>query len=330
MLEDLGLDPEAEAVYRFMLTHRDLGLVQIAKGLGWPEACVEDALNRLADLMLLRRSREAPSKLAPVHPELGLQALLQRQQAQLLERQQRLAESQAATAQLIADYTAAYRRSISRDAFLLEGMDSIQNRLEQLAQRTRSVCLSFMPGGGQSLESLAASKPLDELMMRRGVKVQTVYLDSVRNHMPTYNYACWLTEHGGEVRTTPTLPLRMVLFDRQTALLPADPENTRMGAVQISFSAVIVALTVLFEQVWENGVVLAGKPPQVEEGDLTSQEAELLRLLARGLTDEAAARRLGVSLRTERRMVASLMQRLGARSRFQAAILATRSQWIPQ
>jgi DNA-binding CsgD family transcriptional regulator len=328
LLEGLGLDPEAEAVYRFMLTHRDWGLAQIANGLGWSEACVGEALNRLADLMLLRRSREAPSKLAPVHPELGLQALLQRQQAQLLERQQRLAEIQAAAAQLIADYTAAYGRSISQDAYWLEGMDSIQTRLEELAHRTRTVCMSFMPGGGQSPESLAASKPLDELMMGRGVKVLTVYLDSVRNHLPTYNYACWLGEHGGEVRTTPTLPLRMVLFDQETALLPADPENTRKGAIQVNFSAVVLALTVLFERVWESGVVLGGGETQEAEGGLTSQERELLRLLSRGLTDEAAARRLGVSLRTERRMIAGIMQRLGARSRFQAAFWATRRHWI--
>ncbi len=330
MFEDLGLDPEAEGVYRFMLTHRDWGVAQIAKGLGWSEACVEEALNRLADLMLLRRSREAPSRLAPVHPELGLQALLQRQEAQLLKQQQRLAESQAATAELIAEYTGLYSRNINQDVYWLEGMDSVQNRLEELAERTRSVCMSFMPGGGQSPESLAASKPLDELMLQRGVKVLTVYLDSMRNHLPTYNYACWLSAHGGEVRTTPTLPLRMVLFDREAALLPVNPEHTRKGAVQVNFPAVILALTVLFKQTWESGAVLGGGETPQAADDLTSQERELLRLLSQGLTDAAAAHRLGVSLRTERRMIAGVMQRLDARSRFQAAFRAAQRDWIPE
>jgi DNA-binding CsgD family transcriptional regulator/sugar-specific transcriptional regulator TrmB len=326
LLEDLGLDPEAEAVYRFMLTHRDWGVKEIAKSLHCSEPQLGEALNRLADLMLLRRSRDAPSELAPVHPELALQALLQRQQAKLLERQQRLAESQAATAQLIAEYTEA-RGGISSRAEWLEGLDSVQSRLEELALRAESVCMSFMPGGGQSAESLAASKPLDELMLRRGVGVLTMYVDSVRNDTATLNYARWLTELGGEVRTTPTLPLRMVLFDRKVALVPADLENTRNGALQISFPAVILALAVLFEQFWESGVALGDESHHSDE-ELTGQERELLRMLARGLTDEAAARDLGVSLRTERRMIANMMRRLGARSRFQAAVKAIQRRWL--
>ncbi|WP_238430957.1 LuxR C-terminal-related transcriptional regulator [Frankia nepalensis] len=57
-------------------------------------------------------------------------------------------------------------------------------------------------------------------------------------------------------------------------------------------------------------------------------ELLLLRLLADGAKDEAAARSLGVSVRTVRRMVADLMRRLDARSRFQAGILAKHRGWL--
>lgn len=53
---------------------------------------------------------------------------------------------------------------------------------------------------------------------------------------------------------------------------------------------------------------------------LSDREVELIMLLQVGYTDDAAARRLGVSPRTVRRMTADLMQRLGARSRFEAGI----------
>lgn len=327
LLEELGLDPQAEAVYRHMLIHQGRGVADIAQSLGWPESCVGEALNRLADLMLLRGSRDVPGKLRPVHPELALQALLQRQQASVLQRQQRLAESQAATSQLIADYAAATRVGAFGGTELLQGMDAIEARLEGLAQRATSVCMSFMPGGGQSKESLAASKPLDEMMLCRGVKVFTVYLDSVRNDTASLDYTRWLTQHGGWVRTTPTLPLRMVLFDHAVALVPGDPDNTRSGAVQLTFPAIIRALVALFEQVWESGVALGDESRHNDE-DLTGQERELLRLLSRGLTDEVAARSLGVSLRTERRMIASIMRRLGARSRFEAALRASQRRWV--
>ncbi|WP_045875299.1 LuxR C-terminal-related transcriptional regulator [Pseudofrankia sp. DC12] len=64
------------------------------------------------------------------------------------------------------------------------------------------------------------------------------------------------------------------------------------------------------------------------EQALSAAELLLLALLADGLKDEAVARALGVSVRTVRRMVAELMHRLDARSRFQAALLAQRKGWL--
>jgi DNA-binding NarL/FixJ family response regulator len=60
----------------------------------------------------------------------------------------------------------------------------------------------------------------------------------------------------------------------------------------------------------------------------TELERKLLDLLAQGLTDEAVAKRLGVSVRTERRMIASLMRRLQASGRFEAGVKAAQYNWI--
>jgi DNA-binding CsgD family transcriptional regulator/sugar-specific transcriptional regulator TrmB len=327
VLEELGLDSRAEAVYRLMLAHRDWGVREIAVNLRTSESEVRELLSRLADLTLLRRSLDAPEQMRPVNPEVGLQVLLERQHAVLLERQQRLAETKAAVSQLIADYASEPRAGSYDGAEQLDGMDAIQSRLEKLARSAESVCLSFMPGGGQSPESLAASKPLDGHMLRRGIPVLTVYLSSVRNDPATLGYARWLTEQGGEVRTAPTLPLRMVLFDYAVALVPMDLGNTRRGAVQLTVPGAIAALVALFEQVWQTAMPLGDESKRADE-DLTSQERELLRLLSQGLTDEVAARELGISLRTERRMMAILMQRLGARSRFEAGMRASERKWL--
>ncbi|MFJ9890384.1 LuxR C-terminal-related transcriptional regulator [Streptomyces sp. NPDC091287] len=51
---------------------------------------------------------------------------------------------------------------------------------------------------------------------------------------------------------------------------------------------------------------------------LDERDRTVLELLRAGLTDEQAARRLGVSTRTYRRRVAILLRRLSAKSRFQA------------
>ncbi|MDP9611903.1 MULTISPECIES: LuxR C-terminal-related transcriptional regulator [Streptomyces] len=46
------------------------------------------------------------------------------------------------------------------------------------------------------------------------------------------------------------------------------------------------------------------------------------------LTDSAVARQLGMSDRTVRRVVAQLMERLGAQSRFEAGVRAVERGWI--
>ncbi|UBU19177.1 helix-turn-helix domain-containing protein [Nonomuraea gerenzanensis] len=57
---------------------------------------------------------------------------------------------------------------------------------------------------------------------------------------------------------------------------------------------------------------------------ISAREWQVLQLLAQGCTDEMVARNLDVSLRTVRRVTADLMNRLGARSRFQAGLKASR------
>jgi DNA-binding NarL/FixJ family response regulator len=59
------------------------------------------------------------------------------------------------------------------------------------------------------------------------------------------------------------------------------------------------------------------RPPALDD-----QGLQILRMLGAGLKDEAAARSLGLSLRTYRRRVAELMASLGAESRFQAGLRA--------
>ncbi|WP_129308554.1 helix-turn-helix transcriptional regulator [Streptomyces sp. L2] len=308
-----------------MLTHQDWGVTEIACHLSRSETEVREALDQLAELNLLRRSLRAPGGVRPVSPNLGFQLLLQRQQAELLAQQQQFAESQAAISKLLDEYS-ELRTGERHGVEYLKGIDAIQARLEELAHRSTSECLSFMPGGAQSAASLEASRPLDADLMRRGVRMLTVYLDSVRNDPATVEYAYWLHDNGGEVRTVPALPLRMVLFDREVALLPIDPDNTKKGAVQLTGPGVMSALAALFEQVWECAAPI-GSSRDRDEAGLTAQEREVLRQLTSGATDEIAAKKLGIGLRTERRIVSELMGRLGARSRFEAGVLAARAGW---
>ncbi|GAA1520347.1 helix-turn-helix domain-containing protein [Nocardioides humi] len=81
------------------------------------------------------------------------------------------------------------------------------------------------------------------------------------------------------------------------------PENT----IAIRTPPVVAAIGLLFDELWATSHAwLADDEPW----------ADVLGLLARGLTDDAVARTLGITARTVRRRVSEAMAELGASSRF--------------
>ncbi|WP_441249850.1 helix-turn-helix domain-containing protein [Kitasatospora sp. McL0602] len=328
MLQALGLTPSSEAVYRAMLSDPLGGVADLSDRLGLPEPAVRDALDDLADMRLLRASRENPDGLRPVSPELGLELILRRQEDELIQRQHQLALSKAAAARAVAEYADLRPNTAVDGAERLVGLDAIQAKLEVLAREVSRECLSVMPGGAQSRASLDASRPLDTDAMNRQVSLLTLYQDSARNDTDTHAYARWMTEHGGLVRTCPTLPPRLLVFDREVAVVPIDPANTRLGALCTREPGIVATLVALFEQTWAAAVPLGADRQQDAATGLTPGELELLTLLSGGLTDEAAGKRLGISLRTVRRQMAALMERLGATSRFEAGLKAAQRGWL--
>jgi DNA-binding CsgD family transcriptional regulator len=327
MLEALGVTLDAEKVYRSMLEDPRIGVAGIAEHLQWPGERVRGALDELAKLSLLRPSWDDPGGLRLVSPEVGLSSLLARQEAELLERQREIAESRAAVAAVVADYADLRPSRQHSEIEQLIGLDAVRAWIEETAHAGLGEVMTFEPGGAQSAKNLEASKPLDREALERGTVIRSIYLDSVRNHAPTIDYMRWLVDLGGQVRTVATLPLRMIIFDRRMALIPVNPEHSAVGAVVQRGPGMVAALCALFEQTWQAANPV-GADKQPDNDGLTSQERGIITLLAQGYTDEVIARKLGVSVRTSRRITAELTARLGARSRFQAGARAVERGWI--
>lgn len=328
MLTALGLDAAAEAVYRAMLARPDDGVAALSEHLGLAQSQVRGALDTLSELALVRASYDHAGLLRAVPPELGMELLMARQQADLAARQQRIEASRAAAAQLIAECADLRPQAPSPGVEQLLGLDQIRDRLASLTRELSSEVMTFAAGGAQSQEAIDAAKPLNEELLARGIRMRTVYLDSIRNHQPTVDYLTWLTERGGEVRTVAALPCRMIITDRSRAVIPVSTDDTAAGAVVLNGQGTITALCALFESTWATAQPLGPRPVRDDKG-LTGQEATTLQLLADGLTDEAIAKRLGVSPRTARRIATDLMERLNARSRFQAGARAVQRGWLP-
>jgi DNA-binding CsgD family transcriptional regulator/sugar-specific transcriptional regulator TrmB len=327
MVEVPGLTPVAQAVYQAMLERPGSTAADLVAILGVPDDQVRAALDELTELTLLRPSTRQPGVLRPVDPQVGLALLLRQQEQDLATRAQELAANKAAAAKLMADYNRAVRASTGAGEYLTSP-DAISARLEVLARNAADEFLLVLPGGAQPQASLDAWRPLHADTLARDLRVLVLLQDSVRGDLVTLGYARWLTERDGEVRTGVQIPPWMMIFDRRRAVVPSDPEDRAAGVMVTREHAVLAALYVIFQQSWDVAIPLGQDRAVDPSSGLTPMEKELLLLLAGGMTDESAAKRLGVSLRTIRRMMASLMERLDAASRFQAGLKAAQRGWL--
>jgi DNA-binding CsgD family transcriptional regulator len=282
---------------------------------------VRATLDELSSLALLRTSPAHPRTLQPVAPDVGLESLLARQQADLVARQHQLESSRAALAMLATEYMELQPRGEQTMVEELAGAQEVRARLKTLATRAHSELAALVPDPVQRPRTLAAA------VLERGVRIRMVYLNSIRNDPASIAYTDWLAAGGAQIRTAPTIPLRLIIVDRTTALVPRDPDDGSAGATVLSGSGTVSAIYALFEQTWAAANPLGSSIPQDPQG-LDPQEREVLRMLANGETDEHIARRLGVSTRTVGRKASDLMRRLGTRSRFQMGVRASELGWL--
>jgi DNA-binding NarL/FixJ family response regulator len=109
-------------------------------------------------------------------------------------------------------------------------------------------------------------------------------------------------------------------------LLKDAPEHQLLSAIRVAadggslFSPTITRR--LIEQFAAGG---AADAPPAELAELTARELEVLRLVARGLSNAEISSELVVSEHTTKTHVASILQKLGLRNRVQAVVLAYES-----
>ncbi|WP_260867978.1 DNA-binding response regulator [Streptomyces sp. SAJ15] len=129
-----------------------------------------------------------------------------------------------------------------------------------------------------------------------------------------------------EVRTTAAVRQELVVVDGAAVIAPDAASGDRGGsrASMIQNSTVADMVHRLLADMWDT----ARKPmrPLSFEGGARGRVLhEVLTLMGEGYKDDAAARKLGLSVRTYRRYVADIMRDLRVESRFQAGVRAVRA-----
>ncbi len=232
---------------------------------------------------------------------------------------------------------------------------TVRARIEGLLETSRSAVMCFLADPA-SARALDVSSDLVQKAIHRGVSIKAVYAGSILGDEAVRAQARRLVSLGASARAASSLPPAMMVVDRSTALVQSDAGGH--DAVVVHNRTLAAALASLFDHVWGDVDAPVRRPPggadaraasvaavrtpvapalgrpsvapagPPQDDGPTSQERDLLRLLGQGLTDASAARQLGVSLRTVRRMMAELMARLDARSRFEAGIRAAERGWV--
>jgi len=179
------------------------------------------------------------------------------------------------------------------------------------------------PAGATGVDLLLASAVREVLVMTRHGALGTLRRVDHENLRRGVRYRVLARRSGpappgARVRAMAEVPTEARIIDGSVVVLPAGDAG---GTAVFRLPGVVVTTAGLFERLWS-----AAGPPD----GLGTRERELLSLLSAGSTDESAAVRLGVSVRTVRRTVAGLMDRLGARSRFQAGARAAGRGWLAE
>ncbi|MFD7336002.1 LuxR C-terminal-related transcriptional regulator [Streptomyces violascens] len=204
------------------------------------------------------------------------------------------------------------------------GVNAVRDWLMTSAMRCRHEFLLAQPGDGRRADStlLEMTEPLASLL-ERGVKVRTIHQHTARHDTATRTGVARAIDGGEEARMSSGPLSPMVVFDRETALIPrADGQS----AVAVSQPGIVHFMSEVFERMWVTAMPPDGQIRAAQAGEsLSGMRRTIVVLLAEGQTDAMIARRIGVSVRTCRNHIAKLYQELGAQSRFQLGVLITRS-----
>ncbi|WP_345039765.1 helix-turn-helix transcriptional regulator [Streptomyces sannanensis] len=311
----------AEAAYLALVEHGSLAPVELAGRLaraGSPAEEVQHAVTELTDIGLVSHTGDT---LTAQPPRAVLEAMAERR-----AREARLAyESAALLSRFWLDHTSGSNYIEVVDTSHSPG--AIQQRVHNEAV-AEVRALSIGPVGGGERAPEVDTDALDALV--RGVAYRVVYSADILQEPKALEAAHACVDRGEQARVFPDIPMNLLLCDDRLAVLSVvAPDRAGHHSVVVQPSGLLDGLIGVFESYWRVAVPLP-RACEPAEGWVspTNEARQLLGYLSAGLTDESIARELGVSERTVTRRIARLQEVLGAQTRFQLGVQASRQGWL--
>ncbi len=323
MLGAVGLGPAEEDVYRRLVVAGESTAEQLSHDSGHAPADVATMLAGLvAQGLVVRRG---PTAYAAAPPAVALGALLREQRDALYSAELDLAE--------LADaHRSATSGRVPSDVVeVLTDVEAVRHRFAQVQQGAQREVRSMM------VPNLTVV-PYDENdagyeALRRGVRYRAI-LDRAALDQPGIVQAILRDlARGEQIRVADHVPVKMLIADDALAMLPLSAErNTAPESLLVHAGGLLSALSTYFELSWERAYPLwpnrAGDDVvELRPGEIDELDSQVLALLLAGMTDQALAGQLGLSLRTVQRRIRTLMDKAGVDTRIQLGWHAGREGW---
>jgi hypothetical protein len=316
MLQPLGVSSDAESVYRILLRHPRSTVSELATLAGRSPRWTRAAAGTLESLGLVSRLPGRPARLAATPPDTAVDVLVARRDMEIT------AIRQAATA-LLAEMPAEQRHRPEDQLRIIIGKEAVAAQFFRLQQSaTTDLRVLDRPPYAQDAEEPNLG---EQALLASGVRVRGIYAPEAFEIPGALEQMQEAVASGEEARIYVDVPLKLAIADRHTAILPFTGKTPGMidSALVVYAPTLLDALVKLFDLLWQVAEPVL-PPVEGQEG----ADDRLLSLLTAGLKDEAIARQLGVSLRTVHRRTSELSASLGARTRFQAGVLAERRRLL--
>lgn len=314
-LAPVGVDAFDEQVYRTLLACPDATPTGLAELLGCSTARAARAFSRLHSLGLATRMSGPRPRYTAVDPEAAVESLVR-------TRSNELEQVRTAMLALSAQFHAVRRQDGAGGTIqVLNGPEELGRWFVRLQHQARDEMLVL----DRPPYALAATNPVEPTSLDAGVRWRAIYAPESLEIPGAFQEIEDLNARGEQSRVLTGLPMKLAIADRRIALLPLHLDVEHAQAVVIRESTLLNALLGLFEEYWKRALPIGdpGGP-----ADDSPADRELAQLLASGLSDNAAARQLGVSTRTMRRRIRGLFDELSASNRFQAGAQAARRGWL--
>lgn len=293
-----GLSPEAEQLYLAML-----------RGATSEPGVARDELERLG---LIRNNEVRP-------PRSALAAIASSHEAAAIRARE--------TAEVLARAYAEHGANEVGFVEVLTDADEVISAFEEMQSQARTEIRALDPGS--YLSPRPEASPAQPPALARGIGYRVVYESALLQNELGFASVQESIAAGEQARAFPGVPLKLVIADSDRALI-AVPTVTggNVVALLIHPSVLLSALIELFEAFWRMAVSITPGGQADAHEEPTTATRRLMALLSAGLTDESIARELGVSERTVHRRVSRLQQLLGAQTRFQLGVQASRRGWL--